>query len=136
MIRHFPGDGGRQHLANFLTAVRAGRPDLVNAPVREGALSSGLCHLANLAHRVGSARAPDRIRNKLPGRGEAGEMLDRILRHLEANEVDLARHPLTVGGWLEWDHRDYQFVGGPGFEQANQLIGRDYRAPFVVPAKF
>ena len=136
IIRHFPGDGGRQHMANFLTAVRAGRPDLVNAPVRESAVSSGLCHLANLTYRSGSTRTPDRIRNKLPGRGEAGEALDRILRHLEANEVDLARHPLTLGGWLEWDDRAYQFVGGPGFAQANQWIGRDYRAPFVVPSKF
>lgn len=136
IVRRFPGDGGRNHMENFLNAVRAGRPAAVNAPVAEGALSAGLCHLANLAYRSGAHRDPDRIREQLPDRGDAAEVFDRVRTHLAANNVDLAKTPLTSGGWLEWDPDQYRFAGGPGFGKANNWIGRDYRAPFVVPERF
>jgi len=40
---------------NFLTAVRANDPSLLNAPIERGVVSSDLCNLANIAYRTGVA---------------------------------------------------------------------------------
>jgi predicted dehydrogenase len=51
-VRKADGDGGDAvHLRNFLDAVRGGTPP--NAPIAEGYISTLLCHLGNIAHRVG-----------------------------------------------------------------------------------
>jgi hypothetical protein len=57
----------------------------------------------------------------------------RMLEHLLANDVELARTPLTVGVPLLVDTRRERFTG-PHAEQANELLTREYRAPFVVPS--
>ena len=134
-VRHFPGEGGESHLGNFLDAVRAGSPRGLRAPVREGAVSSSLAHMANLAHRTGHACRPEEIRERLQGNQPATEAVELMFEHLKANHVDLSGTPLTLGGWLEWDDRAGRFHGGAGFEEANKLIARNYRAPFVVPEK-
>jgi predicted dehydrogenase len=41
------------HWANFLDAMRAGRNDVLHGDIHEGHLSTSLCHLANIAYRVG-----------------------------------------------------------------------------------
>ncbi len=40
---------------NFLKAVRADDPSLLNAPIERGVVSSDLCNLANIAYRTGIA---------------------------------------------------------------------------------
>ena len=45
--------GQREHLTNFLEAVRADDPSLLAQPIRSGHISTHLCHLGNVAHRVG-----------------------------------------------------------------------------------
>jgi len=131
-LRKFSGDGGGRHMPNFIDAVRSHRPQELYAPIREGAISNGLVHLANLSHRVGASASPDAINEKLGGHREAGEAFAKILTHLDANAVDLKRTPLTLGAWLEWSNAQQRFTGGEGFERANELLSRDYRAPFVV----
>jgi len=53
-VRTEPGQGNGQneHVVNFLTAVRHGRPDELNTEIAEGHKSTLLCHLGNMAHRV------------------------------------------------------------------------------------
>jgi hypothetical protein len=41
------------HYANFVEAVRARDNKLLNAEIRETALSTNMCHLGNIAYRVG-----------------------------------------------------------------------------------
>ena len=53
-----------------------------------------------------------------------------MVAHLEANEVDLKKTPLTLGPKLTFDPKTETF---PGNAQANELLTRDYREPFVVP---
>ena len=55
-----------------------------------------------------------------------------MLEHLRANDVDLGRTPLTAGVPLLVDARRERFTG-PHAEQANEMLTREYRAPFVVP---
>jgi len=82
------GSGGGDHYANFLKAVKARDPKLLNADIEEGHLSSSFCHLGNISYRLG---------RKLP------------------------INPATES-----------FVND---SEADAMLTRDYRAPFIVPAK-
>jgi predicted dehydrogenase len=80
------GSGGGDHYANFAKAVRARDRKLLNGEIVEGHLSSALCHLGNIAYRLG--------------------------RKLHIN-------PSTES-----------FVND---SEADAMLTREYRAPFVVP---
>jgi predicted dehydrogenase len=82
------GSGGGDHFANFVKAVRARDPKILNADIEQGHLSSAYCHLGNIAYRLG--------------------------RKLHIN-------PSTES-----------FVSDV---EADTMLTREYRAPFVVPAK-
>ena len=47
------GKGGGDHFGNFVKAVQARKPELLNADILEGHRSSALCHLGNIAYRLG-----------------------------------------------------------------------------------
>ncbi len=47
------GNGDSGHIPNFLAAVRAGNPSLLNCNIEEGHKSTLLAHLGNIAHRTG-----------------------------------------------------------------------------------
>ncbi len=49
------GSGGGDHFGNFIEAVKARKPEMLNAEVLECHLSSSLCHLANISYRLGRA---------------------------------------------------------------------------------
>lgn len=131
--KHFPGDGGGTHMRNFFDVMRSRRTADLRAPVVEGHLSSAAMHFGNISYQVGAPQPAAAWRERLSGRTEALAMMDRLLPHLEANEVDIVRTPLTAGPWLDWDARREVFSGGPEAAAANALLTRAYRAPFVVP---
>jgi predicted dehydrogenase len=82
------GRGGGDHFDNFLKAVKARDPKLLNADIEQGHLSSAYCHLGNIAYRLG--------------------------RKLHVNSSTES------------------FVNDP---EADAMLTREYRAPYVVPAK-
>jgi hypothetical protein len=52
--------------------------------------------------------------------------------HLAANGVDLDRTPATLGALLTFDAAAERFTGEFSRE-ANSLVSREFRRPFVVP---
>jgi predicted dehydrogenase len=82
------GSGGGNHFANFLAAVESRDPKLLHASIEEGHQSSALCHLGNIAYRLGRK---------------------------------LAINPATES--FVYDN------------EADLMLTRPYRAPFVVPEK-
>ena len=123
-------DDGRSmnHFRNFIEAIKTGEHEKLNADVLDGHLSSALCHLANISYRLGEQRP---ITKDDPFTVEEGnEAFNRTRKHLAENGVDLSKTQLTVGRTLSFDPKNEKFVGDP---EADKLLTREYRKPFVVP---
>jgi predicted dehydrogenase len=121
--------GSSSHLANFIDAVRSRKYTELKADILEGHLSSALCHTANISYRLGQQRSPEEIRDAVKNNSELAEMLGRMEEHLAANNVDLQKSPATLGKLLTMDPATERFTD----REANQLLTREYREPFVVP---
>jgi len=118
------------HFANFIKAVRSRKREDQNADILEGHLSSALCHLGNISHRVGQEADPDQLQAALKQDSAPQETLARMEEHLAANGVDIKKTKLTLGPTLKFDPKAERFIGN---DRANELITRPYRPGFVVP---
>jgi predicted dehydrogenase len=130
VIREFKGND--RHMENFIDVVRSRKRAELFGPVDEGHVSSALCHLGNISHRLGHASTGE-IGEKTKSSALLSEAHGRMLEHLKANDVSLGKTPLTAGVPLLVDARRERFTG-PHAEQANEMLTREYRAPFVVPS--
>jgi predicted dehydrogenase len=73
-----PQEGeGFNHFENFIEAVRKRDPSILSAPVEEGVISAGLCHLGNIAFRLGRTLTFDPKTETFPGDEEANKLLTR-----------------------------------------------------------
>jgi hypothetical protein len=129
-IRRFKG--ASNHHANFLAAVRSRKNTDLNADILEGHLSSGLCHTGNISYRLGHQKAPGEILEEIKGHKDASATFERMKEHLVANGVNLDMTKATVGPLLTMDQKTEKFKGN---KEANALLTRQYRAPFIVPEK-
>jgi predicted dehydrogenase len=68
------------HVANFVSSVQAGDPSKLNAPIAEGEISAGLCHLGNIATRLGRGLMFDPDNVSIVGDDEAAAMLTKPYR--------------------------------------------------------
>jgi predicted dehydrogenase len=134
LVRKFEQKGDN-HFANFIQAVRSRKSSELNAEIEKGHVSTALCHVANISHRLGQTVAVADIQSHLSG----GEFSDevratfaRLTEHLGANKVDLAKTPLTLGPLLAIDSANEKFVNNA---PADALLRREYRKPFVVPSE-
>ena len=130
-IKKFAADE-QNHFANFIKAVRSRKREDQNADILEGHLSSALCHLGNISHRLGQQASPDELQATLKTDSVAAETLARMEEHLAKNGVDLKQTKLTLGPTLKIDPKAERFLGN---DKANEFITRPYRAGFVVPEK-
>jgi predicted dehydrogenase len=133
IIEEFGRERGEEsHELNFVEAIRSRRPQDLKCEILEGHLSTALSHMANTSHRIGSKTPLNSILEVVRGNHDLNEAYGRFLEHLKANEIDLDRTPVTLGAWLEFDSEKEKFRGEFS-EQANKLLKRNYREPFVVP---
>ena len=132
-MRKFEGKASdTDHFANFIKAVRSRNQADLNADILEGHISSALCHLGNISYRLGRQAAPDELHAALKDDSAASETLARMEEHLAANGVDLKATRLAIGPTLKFDPKAERFIGNA---EANKLLTRAYRAPFIVPKK-
>jgi len=124
--------GADNHFANFIAAVRSRKQSDLNADILEGHLSAALCHTADISYQLGKLKSPDEIRDAMKNEKDMGAALGRMEEHLAANNVDLKKTPATLGVVLEMDPKTERFTNN---RAANQMLTREYRAPFVVPEK-
>jgi predicted dehydrogenase len=126
-LAHF--EGVSSHFENFIAAVRSRKESDLNAPIREGYISTALCHTSNIGYRIGARQPPEAIREQIKASPIASATFDRMAEHLAANNVDLESSQLTLGQHLQMDPSTASFIDQPA---ANALLTREYRAPFVV----
>ena len=122
------------HFANFIDCVRNRTPDKLNAPVREGHLSSALAHLANTSYRLGKEVPFSQETKALGDDKAAGEAFESMKEHLvHAAKLKLEDSTYRLGRQLEYDAKTERFVDD---DEANKLITGPYRAPYVVPETY
>ena len=122
-------DSGGHH-GNWIKAIRSRKIEDLNAEVLEGHLSAGLVHEGNISYRLGATQKPEQIKEKLQDCKFFGESFERMAAHLEKNGVDITKEKLTLGVPLKVDTKKERFIDN---KDANRLLSRKYRAPFVVP---
>jgi len=141
VIQKFTGkpEGGEKadplrenHFENFLGAVRSRKTSDLRGKIEDGHISSALCHTGNISYLLGKKQSPDAMREKLKGNKEALDSLERLATHLGANGVDLKVDQLTLGEFLKMNPKTERFLKNPA---ADQMLTREYRAPYVVPEK-
>ena len=131
-VKQFSRTGGSGHHANFIKAVRSRKKSDLNAEILDGHLSSALCHMGNISQRLGRTMPPDQIAETLKANKDFANSFARLEEHLNANNVDFRLTPRTAGPPLTMDPEKETFVGDFA-KEANMLLSRNYRQPFVVP---
>lgn len=132
-LEQFKGDSGRDHMANFLSCVRAGKADELRSPLESAYYSSCMSHLANISVRTGSQMSGADLAQKLAGNGLAAETLERYSAQLRLWQIDSQQAMWNAGPELVFDPQTELFTGGERMEQANALVRRQDRKPFIVP---
>ena len=128
VVKHFEGE--KSHFQNFIDGVRARSSAGLNGPILEGHVSSALCHLGNISHRMGAVASQGEIREKVKGDKAIAEAFGRMSEHLEKNGLKPAETSLTLGELLPIEPGTEHFSNNP---EADKLLTRQYRAPYVVP---
>ena len=125
-----PGSG---NFGNFIAAVKSRKKEDLNADILEGHYSSALCHLANISQRLGEKVEFSTKTRAFAGNKPASEAFASMEEHLaKENGLKLEDTYYTLGRTLNIDAKAESFIDD---KDANELLTRNYRKPFVVPEK-
>jgi predicted dehydrogenase len=125
-----PSDPTQAHFANFIDCVRSRKRENLHAEIIEGHRSAMLCHLGNISYQLGTeAPFADPI-EAFAGDASASEAWGSMKQHLVDAGVKLDGAAYRLGRRLAFDAQAERFVGD---EEANRMLTRSYRAPYVVP---
>jgi len=131
-IHKFSGHGGENHLPRFIDAVRNNQKEKVACSLEDGQVSTNLCHLASISHRIGEKATPADITDAFRSNPFGAETWRRLIEHLVINEVDLNKTKATLGPALTFDGAGEQFTGTMA-EKANAMLKKNYRPGWDVP---
>jgi predicted dehydrogenase len=120
-----------KHVRNFLEAMRSRKSTDLTADIEQGHLSSALCHLGNISYRLGALQAFDTKTQAFHDK-EALETFGRFEKHLADNGINMQTSQYTLGRQLTLDPKREQFVDD---KEADAMLTRAYRKPYVVPAE-
>jgi predicted dehydrogenase len=116
----------------FITAMRSRKPEDNNADVEVGHYSSALCHLGNVSYRLGQQVPFNKKTNALGDNKQVVEAFENLTDNLKVVGVNLDETKYRLGRTLTIDPKTEKVVGD---DEANLLLTRKYREPFVVPDK-
>ncbi|HLW67177.1 MAG TPA: Gfo/Idh/MocA family oxidoreductase [Gemmataceae bacterium] len=132
VIQKFSGGGDQLHFDNFVDAVRARKPEMLNGHILEGHLSSALCHLGNISYRLGTLVPFSKSTQAFGDDKEAAETMTRMVDHLKDNKVPLDQTEYHLGRKLVIEPKTESFVKD---KEADAMLFREYRKGFEVPEK-
>ncbi|MFH5805710.1 Gfo/Idh/MocA family oxidoreductase [Alienimonas sp. DA493] len=131
LVRNIKGGSDQDHYDNFLDAVRAGDASQLTADIEDGHLSSALCHLGNISYLLGEQTTLEEIAAAQRDATERETLADTV-EHLKQNGVTVASSPMRLGPQLSLAGETFT---GPRADEANSLLTREYRAPFLLPSE-
>ena len=124
---------GEEHFDNFIAAVRSRKVEDLNADIAEGYLSSTCCQLGNISYRLGQQVSGSTKPDVLGKHEEIAKSWDKVLETVKgAIGLDVSKGTYQLGPMLTFNPQRERFVKN---KEANALLTRPYRAPFVVPAE-
>ncbi|MCX5647362.1 MAG: Gfo/Idh/MocA family oxidoreductase [Phycisphaerae bacterium] len=133
VIKEFKGGG--DHFANFIQAIRSRKAETLNSDAFQGHLSAALAHLANISYYLGESNKvtvdqAKAVLEKIKSRDDNLATLNRTMQHFKDNGVDLDKTPMSIGPLLAFDPEKEVFTNSA---EANKILHRQYREPFVCP---
>jgi predicted dehydrogenase len=132
-VAEFKGGGDQHHFDNFVKAVRSRDYKDLNADIAEGHLSAALCHLANIAYRLGAER-PIGMGGAISTHKPTNEFFAAMMDHLKKNNVDPATAVGRVGA-ITLDPKTQKITACPStttLAKANAMLTREYRKGFEL----
>jgi hypothetical protein len=124
-------DLGRLHFRNFIDCIRSRKREELNAEILEGHRSTLLAHLANISYRLGEEVRFDEPTQTFGSDTLACAAFEDLERHLaDAGRLELSTSTYRLGRTLRFDAQAEKFVGNA---DANRMLTRPYRGPFLVP---
>jgi predicted dehydrogenase len=130
--RQFKGDGGANHMANFLDAMRSRKTSDLRSPVETNHYSDCWHHMANVAYRLGKSVGHDELKERMSADKVAMETFERCSQQMRDWKIDHGKEPWTLGTTLTFDTEKEQFTG-PMAKQANVYLHRRDRPAFRIP---
>jgi predicted dehydrogenase len=124
--------GGGDHYRNFIDCMRSRKTEDLRGEILEGHLSSALCHLGNISYVLGGSTSFSSAPKLLETNPEAMETYERTRAHLQENGVDSQSGQYRLGRPLSVDPASESFSKD---DEANRLLFREGRDPFIVPNK-
>ena len=111
--------------------MRSRKREDLRAEILEGHRTVTLAHLGNISYRLGED-VPFNKQTKAFGDDKTfHESFEDMKRYLaDAAHLELTNSTYRLGRTLQFDAQAERFVGAP---DADQLLSRPYRSPFVVP---
>ncbi len=115
---------------SFINAVRERDISKCNCDAEVAHYSAALCHLGNISYRLGEPVPFSNRPGSLGKNTEVASSFEMLQENLNVVGISLDETTYQMGRTLTVDAKAEKFVGD---DQANSLLRRDYRVPFVVP---
>ncbi len=133
MVQEFKGGG--DHFKNFISACQSRKVEELNADVREGHLSAAISHLGNISYYMGEENRVaisdvSAFLSDIKCLDDKEATLQRTVKHLTKNGVDLEKYKMSLGALLQFDPDKEVFTNN---DSANAMLTREYREPYVCP---
>jgi hypothetical protein len=114
---------------SFIDSVRNRRVEDNNAPAETAHYSSALCHLGNISYRLGKLASFDE-KLEWAKNGFVEDAFNTLVENLRSVDIRLGETAYLAGPALAFDAGKEQFLMN---DEANALLTRPEREPFVVP---
>ena len=102
----------QQHYQNFLDAMRSRNAEDLKADIREGHLSSAMCHMGNVSHLLGKTHSKAELDAMAGKNAHTAEAWQRMHKHLVKNgvDVDTVAGGVRMGPRLTMDPKTERFA--------------------------
>jgi predicted dehydrogenase len=115
----------------FINALRSGKSADLKGEIEDGHISTSLCHMGNISILCGEPTSFENARKRPAGDKHASRAIERMIAHLAANKIDIAKANVVIGPTLAMDNSRERFTGD-GSPRANLFVKNGYRPPFEI----